>query len=64
MPERKEIISFNMTSELVARIRAIPENLRSIQIEELLRPQVGLPPRLAAYRDPPQARSDNGERSP
>ena len=47
----REIMSFSFTPEFARELRAaIPENQRSFQVEEALRPRVGMPPRMGDWQ--------------
>ena len=58
----KERMTFSFTPELCARLKAIPEGRRTMQVENLLRPQVGLLPLILAYRDPAELAGLDGKK--
>ena len=52
--DTKQRLTISVTPELYRELMQIPEGLRSMQIEMLLRPQVGLMPLVRQYQEPEQ----------
>ena len=58
---KKEVMSFSLTPELCARLRDIPDGLRSIQVEEAIRREAGMTPLLSMLADAEELKGNEGE---